>query len=354
MSGTHRLGVVTELPAILLELGVDPKPVLAAAGVPAELLRNPENRIPFPVLGRLLHEAVAASGCPHLGLLVGRRGGLQSLGLVGRLMSTAPTVREAIMDLCINQVRFIEGAVTHLTLHDGGGLWAYSVQAPPLQGIDAILDGAIGIGVSVVQQLSGHRAEEVRFSHAQPKDVDAYRVALGVTPVFNVEQTCLVLSREVLAAPVRTADPVLRRILQRQVVVYWARAQPSMAEQVQRALAAHVTTGEASLEIVAAVFGIGPRTLTRRLRAEGTSFRAVLEQARHDVARQLLGGTRMPVTEIGFSLGYASPPGFVRAFRRAAGQPPSEWRRFWSGDGNPLAAAARSEDDWSETSSPLG
>jgi AraC-like DNA-binding protein len=35
----------------------------------------------------------------------------------------------------------------------------------------------------------------------------------------------------------------------------------------------------------------------------------------------------MPVTEIGLVLGYASPPGFVRAFRRSAGLPPSEWRR---------------------------
>lgn len=53
-AGTHRVGVVAELPALLLELGVDPKSVLAAAGVPGDLLRDTENRIPFPLLGRLL------------------------------------------------------------------------------------------------------------------------------------------------------------------------------------------------------------------------------------------------------------------------------------------------------------
>jgi AraC-like DNA-binding protein len=101
-----------------------------------------------------------------------------------------------------------------------------------------------------------------------------------------------------------------------------------MAEQARRALAAHVTAGEASLDVVAAMLNLGPRTLNRRLQVDGTSFRAVLDLARHDVACQLLGGTRMPVTDVGVTLGYASPPGFVRAFRRTAGHAPSEWRRM--------------------------
>lgn len=327
-SGQHRVGVVAELPATLLALGADPRPVLAAAGVEPELLRNPENAISFSVLGHLLDEAVIATGCPHVGLLVGQRGGLQSLGIVGRLMATAPTVKDAILDLCVNQIRYTEGAVTYLAIQSGVGVWGYAVQAPPMRGIAAILDGAIGVGVSIVAQLAGRRPEEVRFSHAVPSGAAPYRTTLGLAAVLDAEQTCLVLSPEVLAAPVHSADPVLRRILQRQVAEYWARAQPSMAEQARRALAAHVTAGEASLDVVAAMLNLGPRTLNRRLQVDGTSFRAVLDLARHDVACQLLGGTRMPVTDVGVTLGYASPPGFVRAFRRTAGHAPSEWRRM--------------------------
>jgi AraC-like DNA-binding protein len=325
--GTHRVGVVTELPAALLALGVDPKAVLAAAEVPPEMLRDAENRIPFDMLGQLLAEAVAISGCPHIGVLTGLRGGTHSLGLVGRLMATAPTLRDAILDLCVNQVRFIEGAVTYLTVQDGVGVWGYAVQAPPMRGVPAILDGAIGIAVAMLREFCGARGEEARFGHAAPADASGYRQALGIHCVFDADQTCIVLPAALLAAPVRSADPALRKILQRQVVEYWARAQPPVAEQARRALAAYVTAGEPTLERVAATLGMGPRTLNRRLQAEGTSFRAVLAQARHDVACQLLGTTRLPVTEIGMALGYATPPGFVRAFRRSAGQPPGEWRR---------------------------
>ena len=330
-TGTHRVGVLAELPPVLLELGVDARPVFVAAGVEPETLRNPENRMPFAEVGRLLDEAAAASQCPHIGLLVGLRGGAQSLGLVGRLMATAPTVREAILDLCVNQVRFIEGAVTYFTVQGGLGFWGYAVQAPPLRGMPTILDGAMGVAVSMIRQLSGLRGDHARFGHAAPGGGRAFGAVLGLPCVFDADQTCLVLPQEVFEAPVRTADPTLRRILQRQVRDYWARAQPALAEQARRALAAHVTAGEPTLERLAGTLGIGPRTLNRRLQAESTSFRAVLDRTRHDVACQLLRTTRLPVTEIGMALGYATPPGFVRAFRRNAGQPPSDWRRAQTG-----------------------
>ena len=59
-SGTHRVGVVAELPRVLLGFGVDPRQVLDAAGVAPEQLSDPENRIPFDALGRLLETAATA------------------------------------------------------------------------------------------------------------------------------------------------------------------------------------------------------------------------------------------------------------------------------------------------------
>ncbi|MCC7284178.1 MAG: AraC family transcriptional regulator [Acetobacteraceae bacterium] len=327
MDGHHRVGVAAELLPALLALGVDPKPILAEAGVPPELLRNPENMIAFTDLGRLLEVAIAASGCPHIGMLAGLRGGLASLGLVGRLMATAPTLREAILDLCTNQVRYIHGAVSYLTVQDGVGLWGYLVQTAQLPGIAAIMDGAMAVGDRCTRQLCGERPEAVRLSHAAPADTAPYWRGFGVMPSFDAEQSCMVIGPRLLGAKVATADPVLRRILQRQVAEYWARAQPSVAERVRRSVAAYLTTGEAVLEPVAAALDLGPRTLNRRLQAEGTSFREILEVARHDVACQLLGGTWMTATEISTALGYATPSGFVRAFRRMEGRSPSEWRQ---------------------------
>src|SRR5262249_24964573 len=53
-----------------------------------------------------------------------------------------------------------------------------------------------------------------------------------------------------------------------------------------------------------------------RLRAEGTTFSAVLTQLRHDLARPLLRDGRLAVAEVAFLLGYEDPNAFHRAFRR--------------------------------------
>ena len=69
------------------------------------------------------------------------------------------------------------------------------------------------------------------------------------------------------------------------------------------------------------------RTLNRRLKALGTTFRDVLEDVRFEAACELLGSTQLPLDDIAAALGYAGVSPFSRAFRRRAGSPPGHWRR---------------------------
>jgi AraC-like DNA-binding protein len=100
----------------------------------------------------------------------------------------------------------------------------------------------------------------------------------------------------------------------------------SMTHAVSRVLRARVIFPETSLEEIASEFSMQPRTLNRRLQAEGTTFRELINEARFEVARQLLKGTRMRIADIALALGYANASGFSNAFHRWAGAAPSEWR----------------------------
>jgi AraC-like DNA-binding protein len=99
-----------------------------------------------------------------------------------------------------------------------------------------------------------------------------------------------------------------------------------MTHTVTRMLRARVIFPDTSLEAVATELSMQPRTLNRRLQAEGKSFRELTNEARFEVARQLLTGTRMEITDIALALGYADPSGFTHAFQRWSGVAPSEWR----------------------------
>ena len=69
-----------------------------------------------------------------------------------------------------------------------------------------------------------------------------------------------------------------------------------------------------------------PRTLNRVLQARGTSFREARNEARFEIAAQLLRDTRLPIREVAQLLGYSEVSAFTRFFTEEVGLPPSEWR----------------------------
>ena len=78
---------------------------------------------------------------------------------------------------------------------------------------------------------------------------------------------------------------------------------------------------------VARALDVSTRTLSRRLAAEGTSFRHILDQARCELAMALLHDGSLSVGDIAFFLQYSEPAAFHRSFRRWTGQTPRAFRQ---------------------------
>lgn len=134
------------------------------------------------------------------------------------------------------------------------------------------------------------------------------------------------LPREALSMQLRAENTDERARLQRQVRAHAALSDPDFRTEVVRLLRSRVVFGGTSSEEVAHYFSLHPRSLLRKLRAYGTTFRTLLGDMRFEVACQLLEGTRLSVTEIGIVLGYADTAIFTRAFERWSGTAPSRWR----------------------------
>lgn len=69
------------------------------------------------------------------------------------------------------------------------------------------------------------------------------------------------------------------------------------------------------------------RALSRRLRAQGTTFQKVLDEVRFEVARQLLERSRTPIDEVAVALCYGDVSAFMHAFRRWTGTAAAQWRK---------------------------
>jgi AraC-like DNA-binding protein len=81
------------------------------------------------------------------------------------------------------------------------------------------------------------------------------------------------------------------------------------------------------LEEAARGLHLSPRTLHRRLQDEGTSFRAVRDALRRDLATARLAKPGESVARVAADLGYSEPSAFFRAFQGWTGEAPSAWRR---------------------------
>jgi AraC-like DNA-binding protein len=78
--------------------------------------------------------------------------------------------------------------------------------------------------------------------------------------------------------------------------------------------------------LAAEMMGCSVRTLQRRLAAERTSYRDVVDKARCLKAMSQLRDDGDSITELALMLGYSEHSAFTRAFRRWTGTSPSEFR----------------------------
>jgi AraC-like DNA-binding protein len=145
---------------------------------------------------------------------------------------------------------------------------------------------------------------------------------------FGSERSVIRAPKQMLDEPLPQADShtlavcveQCERILQRR------QHQHGLSARVRSELLA--APGEMpGLNAVAGSLHLHPRTLRRRLAAEGTSFRALTNDVRATLAAELLSQVGLSVEQVARRLGYAETAAFNHAFSRWFGLAPNEYRR---------------------------
>ncbi len=292
------------------------------------LFGDPDNTIPFATAARAIADSAARTGCEHLGLLVGQRNGAANLGLVGFLMLNAADVGSGLRSLIRHLHLHDRGGVPTFSLQQGSVLLGYAVYERGILGSDQVADLAIATGFNMMRRLCGPdwRPVEILLAHRRPDDIRPFRRFFGAPVRFDADQNALAFSADWLNQPIPGADPELRRLLQKQVDELETRDFGDFPHQVRRVLRTAVLAHRAGADQVASLFSMHSRTLNRRLQAFGTSFQKLADEARYEIARQMLGKSEIALSEIAAALDYADASAFTRAFRRWSGTTPAEWR----------------------------
>lgn len=336
-AATVRIASVSAIPAVLRQFGVDPQPLLQQAGLDVALFDDPEGIISFAARSRLVQLCVECTGCRHFGLLVGAQNGLQTLGLLGLLMKYSPDVRCALRSLVSHLHLHGRGGMTSLTEDQGEdhgrAVLVYQIDLPRSVATDQIGDGSVAFMFNILRELCGPGwlPQEARFAHRRPKDFEPYRRLLQAPLRFDAPHYELVFDADDLSLRLPRHDPALHRYLQQQIDRLEAEQADDLPRQVRMALRQAFADRRYGAERIAPLFAMHVRTLHRRLRDCGTGFRALVDETRFEMARQLLRDSARDPLQIAELLGYADAGAFARAFRRWSGVTPSQWRARQAG-----------------------
>lgn len=312
--------------------GLPTSELMARAGLSEAALADPDGRVPLSSYVRLLQAIDAEPRALEFGFWLGSTVSVRALGVVGFAMQHASDVRSAFR--CLDRFRKVMGDRVSPIIEESDDHVTFRQTEPAeLAGLaSAGVSGPVGT-LTLLRELSGCSATaplavEAAFQHAAPADLSPYQAALGCPVRFGATETRLVVQRAVFDVPIERADPALFGYLALHATALEARLprDQTLAATLREALLERLAEGEPEQGVLARRLGMSERTLQRRLRAEGTTFAALLDELRAELARQYLGDKALAVFEVAYLLGYSEPSAFNRAFRRWEGRAPREYR----------------------------
>jgi AraC-like DNA-binding protein len=302
--------------ALLEEQGIDGDSWLAEAGLSRADLASPELRTPWPQFAELWRRVAECDA--DVGLALNRRFPEGQMHLVSHLALRSENVGAALA-ACSRYISLVNPA-ERIELEPEGEHVAVVYRCDrSLPEIPWLVEHYFALTRRLLGTALGRELPylAVQLRAAASADASAYLQAFGVQPEFNAERNAVLLASGTLQWPLPTRDAYLREILERVA----ARDRPLLAieswsERSRAWLTRSLLQGDpVSLDATALALGTDANGLRQRLKAEGLTYRDLLDQTRRDLAQEHLR-QGMSASEVAYLLGFSEPAALQHACRR--------------------------------------
>jgi len=216
-------------------------------------------------------------------------------------------------------------------------------------GLSTLLSDEVVIGtfIRLSHQLTGNDEigfRQIRLAHPCPENGDSYEALLKCPVSFGHEANTLTISNRDLNCPINTHEPHLLALYEKQAAALpildkyntdesqGRSGTKDLGEEgagFTRAVACAITEnlhkGTPTLEFVAALLNLSPRTLHRKLAASDQNFSSVLTQVRKQLSVLYVGDSTICLADVSQLLGYAEQSVFNRAFKQWHGCTPKQF-----------------------------
>jgi AraC-like DNA-binding protein len=312
--------------------GIDAEPALSGAGISRRQLSEDDTGLPVPSQYRFLELAAAEANDQLLGLHVAAEMDIRAIGLLFYLTGSSPTVSEALENLARYSRTTNEALVGEISRQKDEVILAIrhlqELDEPHRQFFELL---ALWFIRTLHKETNRDFALlRVTFTHARNADLREVHRHLRCPVDFAQGVDSLVLPQRVVDLPIVSEDSQLLKILTAHADDLLAERHSLTALQsmVANQLASLLPSGESRAAVVARQLGMSPRSLTRHLADEGTTFSEILERLRQRLAARYLADNRMSVQQIAWLLGYSEVGAFNHAYKRWTGTAPRRTRHL--------------------------
>ena len=307
--------------------GRSAQPLLNRIGIGSAQLSDPYGAIPLAQFVAFLEAAAVSADDPFLGAHIGSGLTAADMGPVGIILSLSASIERG-MNRIARYVDALQRGTQSQWIEDRDRfIFTYRISDGAIWPRRQDAEFSLTSVTNVIRDNFSRRfaPQEVHLEHPAPEDLQPLARFFRAPVRYSQPINRLIIARTDATRIMRQEDESLLATLERHVRDLIGEATPirDTSSAARAVIDANLGLSAITLDRVAAALHLGSRTLQRRLAAENTSLRKLLEDVRRDRATRLLGQTGARVGEVAQALGYTDPTAFWRAWRDWTGESPS-------------------------------
>ena len=309
--------------------GCDDVVLLANTELHSSDLDDPYRLISPEQARAFYRNVVDLSEDPGIGLEIGWMTSITEKGALGLMQIAARTVQDAMEEGCATQDTY-DGLI-NWTYELGKEVTIHHISCneddQPLRIF--LLERALGMFQANTEELVGSEARPIKVlvDYKAPKNFKRYREIFRCPVYFEAGAVEIHYPSKYLTQEVDSYDQSAHDALEvlQSGLVKKMSAGKDIVNDVKMAL--RRKPGKfPRLDQVASNLAMSPRTLRRKLGAEGVRFQDLLDDERRKVAEDYLSNSELTIQQIAEQCDFSDAQNFSQAFKRWSGMSPTEYR----------------------------
>jgi AraC-like DNA-binding protein len=314
---------------ILESYGINPEPLFQEMALNPELMRKSGGRYRIDDIDNLWRKASEVIDDPCFGLKAAEVWHPSNFGALCYAMLASHTLRTSL-ERMVRYLGFISDEDFMKLDETEEGLRLTLVLSHRNVDKSEQNDAALAVTLRMCRMnyIEDLAPVSVTLVHPKPSCSPKFFEYFRSPVLFEAPTYSLTFPIEAVDKILPGSNPQLAELNDQVMIQYLAKLdQNHVTQKVKATIIDQLPSGSVTDETVARALYMSSRKLQRQLQRAGTTFNALLNEIRQDLAHKYLSEEDTSMTEIAFLLGFSESSAFSRAFKRWMGVSPTKYRK---------------------------